>query len=436
MSPLWILHPGLGRLTIVLIGSMRQRDPTGGSSMPHRTPLLALAALVLIVAGTVIPAQRSQAGPVVVTPDDPDNVQEYVAWHNALVGAVEGAPDTYAGVYRDTVSGQWVVALAPTADADAAETLVTQATSEAVSSVAGSAPRAAAVFTPPTVHFTRGASSAAQVHRQMTAVGASVDAGDALTKSVLEWGPDPKSGTLNIGVDHAPVGAEQAAFEAVFGDGIELTQALPSFAGSRNSDSAPWYGGDRINRTGESCTSGFSVASGSSRYELSAGHCGSGTWKVGSGTLGTTHSLIFVNNGLDTQIISASSVAGRVYDSCLTCSSSTAIKGRWDPAVGDNLCFDGSVSTWFCGNNVTATELCIHFGNIGNTDCHLTRATNTNGQLISQPGDSGGPVVLSTSSTTAYGSGTIEGWTGSYSTGLFLPLKYILPAFSVTLVTG
>ena len=65
---------------------------------------------------------------------------------------------------------------------------------------------------------------------------------------------------------------------------MSVTNAPLSQATYRNADSSPWWGGARIIRAGQVvCSTGFSVYRGSTRYMLTAGHCGgiSTSWQTG-----------------------------------------------------------------------------------------------------------------------------------------------------------
>jgi hypothetical protein len=151
--------------------------------------------------------------------------------------------------------------------------------------------------------------------------------------------------------------------------------------------------------------------------------------------MGSTGPRSFSNFGLDSQTVQASSVGGYIYDGCLTCGSARSIKGQWDAVVGENVCFDGSVSFYVCGAVVSAIDQCIYFADQSMTHCHLSSAYTLSGANISRPGDSGGPVIVP-SSGNGYAVGTIVGFTGSYASGIYQPMSYILTAYGATLKTS
>lgn len=380
-------------------------------------------------------APESVAGPSTTPVSVPADEAAFVSWHNALVESVQADPATFAGVRRED-NGGYVVLVNPGVSSARAAQEVSAATANAAA--ASDTTETVAAVEMPDVRYEVSALSSGAMQAAMDAVSAAKQNGDPRVSSVTQWGPDPVSGKLRLGLDHSPTRAEARALAGAFGPDIVLVEELPSVANSRTADSAPWYGGNRIINasTGSACTSGFGVAAGSARYVLTAGHCGTAAYKVGSLTVGSTWKRSYANNGLDGQAISASSVAGRVWSGCLSCSGSVAIKGSWSAASGDNLCYSGSVSLWVCTNRVDVTNQCAYFSDTGKTTCHLTRTLQQSGLSASQPGDSGGPVVYSASSSTAYAAGIIVGRNGSSDRAWFQPVQYLLPALGVQLVLG
>jgi streptogrisin D len=278
----------------------------------------------------------------------------------------------------------------------------------------------------------------------MSTITDAVSKHDPSVDGVVSWSPDPASGAINIGI-LASAADRADAIAASFGPDVTVSVVGRPVLTSRVADSSPWYGGDRMYNSGNgSCSTGFAVKSGSTYYELTAGHCGAiGTaWRVGTSyaagrVLGSTSKRSDSNNSHDVSAVTASgSAAGRVWSGCLTCSSSLAIKGQFNAIVGDPLCWSGSVSQFVCGTNVSSVDDCTYFPDQGLTHCGLTKAYNSNGTPISQPGDSGGPVIYNLGSGNAYAAGTIVGSYGGPAFGIYDPLKYTLPALGVSLVTG
>ncbi len=359
-------------------------------------------------------------------------------WRTGIEGVVDGSPSTFTGLSLDPATGTYQVSVAPGTDLNAAAASVSSATAGATTSLLATGTSA------PRVTFVVASQSHEQQLAVMSRITDAVSAHLAIAEGIVSWSPDPVTGGINIGVlSSASSRADEIA--AYFGPHVTTSPSGTAVLTSRVADSAPWYGGDRIyNSSGTGCSSGLGVKSGSTYYELTAGHCGpiGSTWKVGTSyssgtTLGTLSKRDDTNNGPDVAAITASgSAAGRIWSGCLTCSSSMAIKGQINAVVGEALCWDGSVSLFVCGTNVTAVDECIYFADVSLTHCGLTEARNSNGIYISVPGDSGGPVVYNLGSGNAYAAGTIVGFHSSYAYGLYEPLKYSLPALGVSLVTG
>jgi hypothetical protein len=74
---------------------------------------------------------------------------------------------------------------------------------------------------------------------------------------------------------------------------------------------------------------------------------------------------------------------------------------------GLQVCSNGSFGGLKCFGTVESTDACVNWGQV--TSCHLTIARPNNGQAMSIPGDSGGPVILTTISTGAEAVGIING---------------------------
>jgi len=399
-----------------------------------RRPIAFAAVAGALLLGSLANAPASNAGPQVASAPVSSDEQSLVAWHNALVDAINGSPDLFAGIRKDAKSGGYVVLTNPGITSEQASAVIGSATSAALSQVTSSATSAA--WSPPPVTTEVSASSAAATAKAQDAVTAAKSANSPETAHVLQWGPDSLTGSLVIGLDHEPTAADRETLSAKFGAGIQLTYAQQSSTTSRAADSPSWYGGDRmISNAGNGCTSGFSVKSGAYYYDLSAGHCGSHSWAVGSTTIGSTAQLIWPQNGLDTQRIHATTVAGRIWNGSLTASTSVPVKGSWSAATGDSLCFSGAYSFWQCSAIVTTNNQCVYFANDAHTSCHLWLGTSQNGSILSRAGDSGGPVAHM-SGTNAYATGTIVGSYGDGTSAWMQLMGDVLPALGVSLVTG
>lgn len=255
--------------------------------------------------------------------------------------------------------------------------------------------------------------------------------------SVLDWGPAAADDVVEVAVTSITKQMESDAKET-YGDAIRLVVGRPSGGtATRLDDSSPWFGGIRINKAGGTyCSTGFPVQRGGARYLSTAGHCGPiGTTFTNSGTtVGSTALISYSTNGIDTALISSSSVGARVYTSCPTCSTSQPVKGSRLPSAGSFVCFSGSVTGEECGVTVGEANRCVNFTNVLDT-CGLTRGTKFDPlRIISQGGDSGGP-VYSYSSGGISAVGSIVGSCGT-GCGWYLPIGRTTGAFGASLVIG
>lgn len=165
----------------------------------------------------------------------------------------------------------------------------------------------------------------------------------------------------------------------------------------------PWRGGIRITRAGPaSCTSGFVAVKGSSYAVLTAGHCGTATWRQGStsGTIiGTTSENYWVNmTDADVQVIPFTPATER-DDDYLTGNVLCNPCAMADVRIAECKCDEiGQIvrnSGAFTGTTAPATLVhtsVTHFY-MGNTYIRQRRATYPRAL-----GDSGGPVTTGSGS--------------------------------------
>lgn len=278
------------------------------------------------------------------------------------------------------------------------------------------------------------ANSSEEMSQTMAALTAAKTAGAHVAAQLLQWGPDPITGRVRVGISRQANADDISELNVAFGNRIEITEVDASTTTSRENDTSPFYGGDRINGPSHTCTGGFGTHSAAGiHYLVTAGHCGSGTWTSGSVTVGNVVNVQNTNNGLDVEAIRPGSTAPLVFTGCLSCSNTVAIHGQYDPRGGEPVCFSGSFSLFACGATVGSIENCVYFGDLQKTTCHLAFASGP--QYYSQPGDSGGPVLYQ-SAGAFYAAGTIVGNQSDISSAWFLPIKYTLSSMSLFLDTG
>jgi hypothetical protein len=197
-------------------------------------------------------------------------------------------------------------------------------------------------------------------------------------------------------------------------------------------DVPPYVGGDRIVRQSESKVIWCTVTSLWSGKMLTAGHCGpNGTaWEQGyfdgtvmqtTGSIGKATSVHYEANNPDVALLSG----GQGFTTGLYISRDKGdvtyvkVAGAAISQVGTEVCTDGTTTGYQCGAKVTIVNGCVNQYEdlIDKTTkiCGLDAAYNPNA-LISQPGDSGGPVITKTSNGKVIVAGNISGSGADYHT--------------------
>lgn len=253
---------------------------------------------------------------------------------------------------------------------------------------------------------------------------------------IQSW-PDPSSGSVIVAIakpanaDLAALGAATASpasastyrgqatslLRREFGTGIALQSryAVPWTVAGRNNDTAPFYDGDQIYGPVQ-CTGGFNMTGNASGHTFmyTAGHCGSGTWRTGAQTIGSTSTnYLSPTSGNDFQSIY---LAGGGLGVTWTNGANLApVTGQLLPAVGAAITFNGSVTGEVRGNNVTAVGVTVYgiYNSVGGYYYDATNqieAVNPNGTYCVRPGDSGGPVYSHTPGSNVLTVGIITGY--------------------------
>lgn len=225
-------------------------------------------------------------------------------------------------------------------------------------------------------------------------------------------------------------------------------------------DAPPYYGGDRIIRWRDDpdgtttiwwCTASFTVTSGSTRLMSTAGHCGpTGTaWQQGyydsgsgrintTGSMGTERSVQWGDNRMDAATIGGGSYwLGAVYGGQLE-GSAWGIDGQQAATVGSSVCADGSVTRENCSARISAINACVNLNDNGTIVkvCNQALADSTSG-VISQHGDSGGPVLRHTNDPNrVVAVGIISGGSSNGLHMNFTQIQNFTSTFGVTVATG
>jgi hypothetical protein len=176
----------------------------------------------------------------------------------------------------------------------------------------------------------------------------------------------------------------------------------------RLNDTAPFWGGAKINSGSSGCTSGFSVRKTTTLvgYMVTAGHC----WVAGS-TVKTPAGLTVGSvrfkaafPARDVEFIGDKTYGNAIYIGDATGTKGTVGDAR-DPVAGVTYCTSGAYSTELC-NKVAIAVNVFHCFSDG-SGCTDKMVSFSNG-LTMLHGDSGGPMYLKSGST-VYARGTIIG---------------------------
>jgi hypothetical protein len=283
-------------------------------------------------------------------------------------------------------------------------------------------------------------------HQQLAATMAAVTQRQpwaSLSEPLLaSWGIDPRSDTVVIGLTKLTAQLVSAA-RATFGDqaslvqqqrpnsAIRMTPLPPGYhtvkvsptarnsAGhgpavapfpSRLTDNFPYYGGDRIYKlvtiNGQEYVNECTVAfTWNPSGMTSAGHCGplNTQWTQGyydtsnntlytTGVMGLVKNVQWGNNRPDAELIKGATYSPSVYTGL---QSHSLVGGPGTPYVGEtSVCADGSFTGQNCKGKIDFVGKCVNEVDNGVTVkvCDLDAATSTDGSVIVQAGDSGGPV--------------------------------------------
>jgi hypothetical protein len=253
--------------------------------------------------------------------------------------------------------------------------------------------------------------------------------------TIATVGPDSSASDVHVGVDYARSSAlttmrastrdaSTAAAEAASAQAairrlvpgpapVTITDTPLHHPADRNSDTSPWWGGSRIVRDGNAtCSTGFAVVSGSTHYLLTAGHCGgiNTSWqtgdKYGSGSVVGTETAR--DPCCDTAIIKVGANEGYIYDRGWNSNAGEIVEpDPWSAVAGTSVCTEGATSGVRCNITVTATGQKINYGTF-TAENESEGTEESYGQQAVADGDSGGPVIINSSSVgTVYATGTI-----------------------------
>lgn len=183
---------------------------------------------------------------------------------------------------------------------------------------------------------------------------------------------------------------------------VQHDSQLGAASGPRSSDSAPHWGGGRINRAAGVCSAGPNILVGGTAYGTTAGHCGpNGTaWNSGSFYHG------YINSRPDYQLTGATPIwstdvaritnstwAPRIYQGGTTTTASVLQVGSGDPVGGSPIWTSGQTSGSQSGSVVDTSfaycdsEMQLPLDGLTGGVCFNNLYTTSS---LVQSGDSGG----------------------------------------------
>jgi streptogrisin C len=261
---------------------------------------------------------------------------------------------------------------------------------------------------------------------QLDALKASLDQRRASApNSVTGWGVDQTTNSVVVSVLNSdPAGM---AWAASLGARSEPVAAAPKPLWSL-------IGGQAIRNSQARCSIAFSARSGSTRYILTAGHCGElgGTWSGSGGTIGPVFRFNFPTDDFAAiRVDSAAAVQTALVDR-FSAGSDVTVAGSTQQNPGTSICRSGSTTGWHCGT-ITRHNQTVDYGN-GDVVFGLTQ-TN----VCAEPGDSGGAYVSPNGATRVQAQGITSGGSGNCSSGgttFHQPVNEALSRYGLSLVTG
>jgi hypothetical protein len=262
---------------------------------------------------------------------------------------------------------------------------------------------------------------------------------------ITTWGPDLSSDKVSVTLSHYSARSAKL-ITARYGTAwvsvsTASVTAQPAF--SRTDDDPPWFGGDEVEHTTslgtEICTSGFSLAIGSTYLVPTDTHCFGSDFSHSfynpGGVIGTWYNY---NTGHDTLLIHASSAGDYIWSDPTSANRRVVGVASTDP-IGGLICTDGYTTREICSVQIVSTNQNITYtiNGTSTTVTNTVKACQTGGKTAFAGGDSGGPAetTIGSSETTARGA-ILAVVVNSPWCGFYMPERYIESDFGATTVLG
>ena len=217
---------------------------------------------------------------------------------------------------------------------------------------------------------------------------------------LISWGGDGEGGPFHIGVkkdpDHA-LTVLRAQYPA-FASAIDVSVRTSPVPFGRLNDTAPYFGGSRLNLPGGfSCTSGYPVRNSFGLYLLTAYHCSNGAdERVYNGQNTFEGTFVSFDKAYDAAFVQVSSNTAVDYAGVLGSDATYGVQSAAHPLNGEIVCGAGSWSGARCNAKIGASArftlrsditLEVYTVDLWNADQQIQHA-------LWGDGDSGGPVYV------------------------------------------
>lgn len=218
-------------------------------------------------------------------------------------------------------------------------------------------------------------------------------------------GITPDGATIKISILTGDFAKARQLLTDQYGPNLEILRVdrLAETAASRQSDYAPWWGGDRYSGLGGQCTSGFAVTKpGYGHYMPTAGHCSTSTGQSanyyftpgqGSSYMGYVTQRDRISGQPSDDALVTGSYGPYVWSGPPNGTSALKVIAANTAATEPTavVCLSGSFTGQACRATITSVNQSVYFKD-GVTTKGLTEVYNVEGNTLCQLGDSGGPV--------------------------------------------
>lgn len=218
---------------------------------------------------------------------------------------------------------------------------------------------------------------------------------------------------------------------------VKVNKTRTSDLWNRRDDVPAYYGGGGLLAANALCSAGYTVTNSTgNRWVVSAGHCYAIGTRVNTesnlryfGTV-TNRALASLGQaGLDMELLSGSSYAGRIFTGGVTSTTSIPVVSAGSASVGyTNYCHSGRTTGENCGHTAVSTtaQVCTATG------CKSPVIAFTGG-VLSQGGDSGSPFYAKDSQSAWIRGHVIA---GNGSTSYAETWNKVTARYGVSIVTG